>query len=47
MLALPGIRPQFLSPSSGSLNLMLAKVTKLLQLQLSKLSGLKCSRDRC
>jgi hypothetical protein len=31
VLVLPGIRPQFLSPPSGSFNLVLAEVTKLLQ----------------
>ena len=33
--------------SSGSLSLVLAKVKKLLKLQLNKISRLKCSRDRC
>jgi hypothetical protein len=31
----------------GVLSLYCAKVTKLLKLHLNKISGLKCSRDRC
>ena len=33
--------------SSGNLILVLAKVTRLLKLQLNKIGRLKCSRGRC